>query len=68
MSVKATEHEALQAAQRALMHASKWLQGEYAKGPETQGAKVQVLVNDALAEVSRVLDDGRDEANEQVAT
>lgn len=60
--------QALRVAERALMHASKWLQGEYAKGPEGPGAKVQILVNDARAEVSRILDVGRDEANEQIAT
>ncbi len=47
--------EALQIAHAALEKASKWPQGEYAKGPDTPGARVQIEVNDALAEVSRVL-------------
>lgn len=50
-----TKTEALQVAHGALKRASEWLQGEYAKGPESEGAKVQIAVNDALAEVSRVL-------------
>lgn len=52
---------ALYDAQRALMHAEKWLHR-----PGEQ--KVRTLVGNALAEVSRVLDMGRDESREQGAT
>lgn len=53
---EADYREALYAAQRALVHASKQLR----PGCE--------IVDDALAEVSRVLDIGRTEENEMVAT
>jgi hypothetical protein len=60
MTTRATEGQyraALQMAERALMHASKKL-----TGPSQELAKI------ALAQVTGVLDIGRDEANEQVAT
>jgi hypothetical protein len=53
--VSDSKTEALQIAHAALRKASGWLQGEYAKGPDTPGARVQIAVNDALGEVSRVL-------------
>lgn len=58
-TVTATQEElrtALYAAQRALLHASR-----RARLSDDQAQ----LVDDALAEVSRVLDIGRDEASEQ---
>lgn len=53
--------QALMQAERALMHAAKWLD-------EGTPSTVWALVRDARAEASRVLDIGRDEANEMVAT
>ena len=50
---------ALMQVERALMHAEKWLADDV---PST----VLALVRDARAEASRVLDIGRDEANEMV--
>lgn len=58
----AEEHEyrhALQQAERALMHAQRCIDCSPAVGR---------LVKEARAEVSRVLDIGRDESNEMVLT
>jgi hypothetical protein len=52
--------QALRLAERALMHAEK-----LSASPTWQ---VRDLIQEARAEVSRVLDIGRDEANEMVAT
>lgn len=51
--------QALYAAQRALLHAKKWLIGE---------ASINELLSEALVEVNRVLDVGRDGVDEMVAT
>lgn len=61
-TMSSTERTALHQARHALRRASEWLQGEYAKGPDTPGAQVQILVNDALAEVDRVLREDKAEA------
>lgn len=55
---------ALQQAERALMHAQKAL----APTTTSDVPAVMVLVSEALHEVSRVLDIGRDEANEMTLT
>ena len=65
MSEKATEADyrtALYAAQRALMHANRWV-------PRSPApiAVLDILAT-ALKGVNNVLDIGRDEANEQTAT
>ena len=67
MSDSATEADyrtALYEAQRGLMYAAKWVHGD--EGSAADQAKG--VIEDALAEVNRVLDIGRDESREQIAT